>query len=93
MGTKEKALRRLKSLPRDYTYTEAEHLLRSLGFKKSNKGKTYGSRISFYRESDKMIVMLHRPHPGNVMLPAAVLALKSALEKRGEFDVLQTKRQ
>ena len=36
----DKAKERLKSIPRDYTYSEARYLLGRLGFEESNKGKT-----------------------------------------------------
>ena len=46
----EKAKERLKSLPTDYTYAEANALLNKLGFFEDNKGKTSGSRVKFVRQ-------------------------------------------
>jgi len=63
MSKKEKLIARLKSKPRDFTFDEAETLLLSLGFVKSNKGKTSGSQVRFKR--GRIAVDLHRPHPGN----------------------------
>lgn len=40
---------RLLSMPRDYTYAEARALLKQLGFIESNKCRTSGSRVRFYR--------------------------------------------
>ena len=48
MSRLEKALQRLKSIPKDYTYSEAKYLLGQLGFIEDNKGKTSGSRVMFY---------------------------------------------
>ena len=46
---KEKLLARLKSNPKDFTFEEMETLLTTLGFEKSNKGKTSGSRVKFMK--------------------------------------------
>ena len=45
MGQKEKLIKLLKSKPKDFTFEEAETLLSYLGYTRSNKGKTSGSRI------------------------------------------------
>ena len=47
MGTKEKLVDLLKSLPADFTFDEAARLLNLFGYKKENKGKTSGSRVMF----------------------------------------------
>jgi hypothetical protein len=47
MSKKDKLIKRLKSKPRDFTFDEAEALLLTLGFRKSNKGKTSGSKVIF----------------------------------------------
>ena len=86
MSTKEKAIKRLRSLPKDYTFKEAEKLIISLGFEKRNKGKTSGSRVGFFRPYDQSVILLHKPHPGDVMDPAAVKGLKDKLEERGDLD-------
>ncbi|MBQ7573823.1 MAG: type II toxin-antitoxin system HicA family toxin [Clostridia bacterium] len=61
MGKKEKLIQRLLQKPKDFTYDEASSLLVYLGFEKSNKGKTSGSRVRFKRGN--LAVDLHRPHP------------------------------
>lgn len=84
MGSKlEKAKARLKSEPKDYTFTEARSLLFSLGFKEHNKGKSSGSRIMFYRDGVK--ILLHKPHPGDEMKQYAVRQLREQLEVMGEL--------
>lgn len=62
MGKFEKAKERLKTIPKDYTYSEARTLLIHLEFKEFNKGKTSGSRVAFYREKDSVKIILHKPH-------------------------------
>lgn len=47
MGQKEKLIQSLKSRPKNFTFHDAETLLVFLGFTRSNKGKTSGSRVIF----------------------------------------------
>lgn len=84
MGNKQdKARDRLKSVPKDYTFTEARSLLASLEFTEYNKGKSSGSRVMFAKNGVK--ILLHKPHPGNEMKQYAVRQLKEQLEKMGEL--------
>ena len=85
MGKLEKAKKRLKNIPKDYTYDEARALLLNLGFIESNKGKTSGSRVKFYRESDCEVFLLHKPHPSNVMIYKNVAGLIRFLTEIGEL--------
>ena len=85
MSRKEKARERIRACPKDYRYSEAKSLLEMLGFHESNKGRTSGSRAAFYRESDKRVILLHKPHPGDEMDIGAVKALYKYLEDLGEL--------
>ena len=85
MNQLDKAIIRIKLLPRDYTYSEAKALLLRLGFREYSKGKTSGSRVKFYRASDDFAILLHKPHPGDQMSPGATKALKEALERKGDI--------
>ena len=82
-GKSNKAIQRIKSIPNDYTITEATHLLKSLDFTMAQKGKTSGSRVRFYKEG--RIINLHKPHPGDVMKRYAVKDLKTFLEENKEI--------
>lgn len=82
MGQKEKLIRRLRSHPRDFTFDEAQTLLRYLGFERSNKGATSGSRVAFVSKKNGALAM-HRPHPGNELKPYQVRQLISVLEEKG----------
>lgn len=84
MSKLEKAKERIRSKPTDYTYTEAKALLSQLGFVEYNKGKTSGSRVRFYRPKDKKAILLHKPHPGDVMKTGAVKFLLEFLIDLGE---------
>lgn len=66
MGTKDKLIARFCTLPNDFTWEEMKRLLISLGYEPDNKGKTSGSRVIF-KSKDKKPIMLHKPHPGNIV--------------------------
>ena len=85
MSKIEKAKERIISRPNDYTYSESRYLLSQLGFEEFNKGKTSGSRVKFYRASDKRIILLHKPHPGDNMSIGAIKDLAARLEEMGEI--------
>ena len=85
MSKFEKAKERILGKPKDYTYTEARYLLGKMGFDEFNKGKTSGSRVRFYRERDRKVVLLHKPHPEDVMDRGAVSGLVDYLEEIGEL--------
>lgn len=82
MGQKDKLIRRLCSLPRDFTYDEAETLLRYLGYRRSDKGKTSGSRVMFVSDEHGTI-LLHRPHPQKELKAYQVRMLLQLLEQEG----------
>jgi hypothetical protein len=56
-----------------------------MGFSEYNKGKTSGSRVKFYREKDKRMILLHKPHPGDIMKIGAVKQLADYLKKMEEL--------
>ena len=85
MSKFEKAKERILEKPKDYTYTEARYLLGKMGFEEFNKGKTSGSRVRFYRKKDKKVVLLHKPHPEDVMDRGAVSGLVEYLKEIGEL--------
>lgn len=84
MGTKEKLLKRLKQKPKDFTFAEAERLLLMLGYEKSNKGKTSGSRVLFSKP-ERLPVFLHKPHPQNELKEYALKQLIAELTKNGDL--------
>ena len=66
MGTIEKLRERFLTMPSDFTFEEMQRLLEGYGYERSNKAKTSGSRLIF-KNADKRPIMLHKPHPGNVV--------------------------
>lgn len=86
MSKEEKMKERLKACPSDYTYTEARALASRLGYVEKNKGSTSGSRVLFYREKDNKKIMLHKPHPGDIMKVYAVKQLLNEFKENGDID-------
>ena len=80
----EKALERLKTIPKDFTYDEMKSLLEHLGFEEINKGKTSCSAVSFVRTKDKRVFMFHKPHPGNIVKPYYIKELIKLLDEIGD---------
>jgi predicted transcriptional regulator len=62
MSTKDKLIERFKRQPKDFTFDELARLLEFLGFVKSNKGKTSGSRVKFNNAALKIAILVHKPH-------------------------------
>ena len=83
MGQKEKILKRLKSIPKDFTFEEAEALLGFFSYHRSNKGKTSGSRVMFISEKYKSKILLHKPHPRKELLQYQIKQLIELLEQEG----------
>ena len=82
MGQKEKLIERLRAKPRDFTFDEAETLLGYLSYRRSDKGRTSGSRVAFVSDNHAPI-LLHRPHPRKELLEYQVKQLLDTLEQEG----------
>lgn len=72
MSKKEKLIKRILTLPKDFTYAELMSLLQQLGFEESNKGKTSGSRVRFYHPMRGIQYLAHKPHPSNMIKEKAL---------------------
>ena len=81
MGKKEKLIIRLKSVPNDFTSEEAHNLLELLGFKKSAKGKTSGSRVKYINSG--VPILLHKPHPRKELKEYQIKNIIEVLVKEG----------
>lgn len=62
MEQKEKLIQRLKNKPKDFTFDDAETLLKYFDYARLNKGKTSGSRAMFV-SNEHGSILLHKPHP------------------------------
>ena len=84
MGNKEKLLKRLETLPRDFTFDETKTLMKSCGYRMSTGGKTGGSRVKFYL--GKNVFAMHKPHPRKELLAYQVNELLSELKEKGFYE-------
>jgi hypothetical protein len=82
MSTKAKALHRLLSVPKDFTWEELTKLLGLFGFIELKKGKTGGSRRK-YADENKNVIILHKPHPGNIVKEYAIKQIITQLKDKG----------
>ena len=79
---KEKLIQRLKAKPKDFTFDNAETLLKYLDYVRSNKRKTSGSRVMFVSDEHGSI-LLHKPHPQKELKTYQVKQLLEILEQEG----------
>ncbi len=82
MSTKDKLVERFLTFPSDFTFDELERLLAMYGYTKSNKGKTSGSRVIF-KDKEGHPIMLHKPHPGNIVKVYALRQVCEELQSKG----------
>ena len=82
MSTKDKLVERFLALPSNFTFDELERLLTVFGYVKSNKGKTSGSRVIF-KDKEGHPIMLHKPHPGNIVKMYALRQVLEELQSKG----------
>jgi len=81
MGKKENLLAKLQSMPKDFTFEEAQTLLELLGFELSNKGRTSGSRVKFTKGN--VPIYLHKPHPRKELLEYQLKDIIKTLKQEG----------
>ena len=82
MSKTEKLLQRLLSVPKDLTWDELIKILGLFGYVELKKGKTGGSRRKFADEK-KNVIILHKPHPGNIVKEYAIRQVITQLKDKG----------
>ena len=83
MSQKDKLIERLQSKPKDFTFQEAETLLRHFEYNIISGGKTGGSRTAFFNHKVKDRIHMHKPHPGNILKAYQIKNLICDLVERG----------
>jgi len=83
LGQKEKLLAKLMSNPKTFTFDEAETLLGYFTYRRSNKGKTSGSRVMFVSDAYPTKILLHKPHPRKELLEYQIKQLIELLRQEG----------
>jgi len=82
MSKQEKLRQRFKLKPSDFTWAELKGLLAGLGYELGAGGKTGGSRVRFLHPERPPIIM-HKPHPTNVLKRYQVVQILEFLRKEG----------
>ena len=82
MTKKEKLRTRFLNIPTDFTFDEMQQLLAGYGYQRSDKGRTSGSRVIF-KNGNKRPIMLHKPHPGNIVKGYAMAQVYNDLKEAG----------
>jgi hypothetical protein len=76
-----KILDRIISGSGTITYAELIYVLSKLGYKEVKTGKTSGSRVAFFNDKNKLLIRLHKPHPGNELKDYQIKLILSHLEQ------------
>lgn len=85
MSQTEKLIKQLLSLPKDFTISELDTLMRRLGLRKRQRGRTSGSAIEYYDPKTRQTLKIHSPHPGKIVKRYALL---SAIEFLASLDLI-----
>lgn len=71
-----------KPTPADFRYSDLKKIMNYLGYIELQKGATSGSRVKFYNTSTKDALLLHKPHPGDIMVKGSVESAVKHLKER-----------
>jgi hypothetical protein len=82
MSKHEKLIFRLLLVPKDFTWDELTKILGMFGFVELKKGKTGGS-IRKFADAMKNVIILHKPHPGNIVKEYAIRQVIAQLKDKG----------
>ncbi len=63
------------------TSTELSYVLSRFGYLEVKTGKSSGSRVAFYNKSKKVLIRLHKPHPGNELKDYQIKLIKAHFEQ------------
>lgn len=79
MSKKEKLIKKFTAVPprNDLTYDELKTLLDSFGYRRIEGS---GSRVKFFNEEIRDLILLHKPHPGNILNKATIKDIQKKLK-------------
>lgn len=80
MSKFQKALDRLKSKPRDFTWRELQAIMSHLGYEELRGG---GSRRKFMNPKTRISVSLHEPHPKPILKMYVIELIIEHLKEEG----------
>lgn len=77
-------MERFLTVPPDLTWEELVLILKSYDYHEIRAGKTSGSRRKFADE-EQNIVLLHKPHPANIVKKYVIKQLIENLKEKGKI--------
>lgn len=86
MGRLNDVVEKLKKRTGNFTYAEAEWLVKRFGYHIDNGGKTTGSSMMFVNDETGDMIRLHRPHPGNNLKQYQQDQIISHLKEKGLIE-------
>jgi hypothetical protein len=81
MGKREKLLKKLLTIPKNFTFDELVTLMKGLGYSVENRGRSSGSAISFYNPELNDKILIHKPHPEKEVKRYILLMIIEKLRK------------
>ena len=81
MSKKEKLIKRLLSMPKDFTFDEMTSLLVFFGYRLKQGGT--GSRVKFIKENTNEVINFHKPHPNDILKKYILQQVIEKLKKDG----------
>lgn len=76
---------RQKQTPADFHFSDLRKVMSYFGYLESNKGATSGSRVKFYHPVTKAALLLHKPHPGDIMKKSSLDSAIRFLKEHGHL--------
>lgn len=83
MTRADKLIAQLLCCPSTYRFADFLKVMASYGFEMDTKGRTSGSRIRFYRQSDGRIFVMHAPHPSDELTAGTIRNIVRFLQDAG----------
>jgi hypothetical protein len=90
MSTRDKLIKRFRTMPKDFSFDEMKRLFAGLGFDIDNKGGTSGSRLAFINQAKGLTYNMHRPHPDSVI---KMYVIRQVLEFLLENELIEKEEQ
>ena len=84
MGSIDKLIRKLQSVPADFKYSELKRVLEAFGYTEDAGGKTSGSYVCF-KHSEFAPISLHKPHPGDEVKKYTINYVIKLLKEREQI--------
>lgn len=79
MSKKDKLIKRVLSIPKDFTYDEMASLLSYFGYEQKQGGT--GSGVKFFKEDSNEVIHFHKPHPGGILKKYIIQQIIDKLRK------------